>query len=76
MDISAFSRQNKVTKMCPKYILTCYYILNTDKSNNIQNYQVYTVYANMNMASTRIVCSIYLPFHQNLYNNKMKNGEK
>ena len=25
MDISAFSGQNKVTKMCPKYLLTCYY---------------------------------------------------
>ena len=25
MDISAFSGQNKVTKMCPKYLLTHYY---------------------------------------------------
>ena len=25
VDISAFSGQNKVTKMCPKYILTRYY---------------------------------------------------
>ena len=28
-------------------------------SNNIQYYQVYTVYANTNMAGTRIVCPIY-----------------
>ena len=39
-------------------------VLNTDKidlanSNNIQYYQVYTVYANTNMAGTRIVCPIY-----------------
>ena len=28
-------------------------------SNNIQNYQVYAVYAKMNMTSTRVVCPIY-----------------
>ena len=28
-------------------------------SNNIQYYQVYTKYANTNMAGTRIVCPIY-----------------
>ena len=28
-------------------------------SNNIQNYQVYAVYAKMNMAGTRVVCPIY-----------------
>ena len=38
---------------------------NTDKkdlanSNNMQYYQVYTVYANTNMAGTRIVCPIYM----------------
>ena len=29
-------------------------------SNNIQYYQVYTKYANMNMAGTLIVCLIYM----------------
>ena len=29
------------------------------KSNNIQNYQVYTVCVNTNMAGSRIVCPIY-----------------
>ena len=29
-------------------------------SNNIHYYQVYTVYANTNMAGTRIVCTIYM----------------
>ena len=31
-----------------------------EKSKNIQNYQVYTVYANTNMAGTRSVCPIYM----------------
>ena len=70
VDISAFSGQNKVTKMCPKYLLTSYHkwssqyqiLIKNDlaNSNSIQYYQVYTVYANMNMASTRIVCPIYM----------------
>ena len=30
MDISAFSGKSKVTKMCPKYLLTRYYKWNTD----------------------------------------------
>ena len=57
MDISAFSGQNKVTT----YLLTRYTIPNTDKSNNIQTYQVYTMYMNTNMDSRpiRIVCPIY-----------------
>ena len=69
VDISAFSGQNKVTKMCPKYLLTHYYIwssqyqilIKIDLANShiIQYYQVYTVYANMNMAGTRIVCPTY-----------------
>ena len=29
-------------------------------SNNLQYYQVYTKYANTNMAGTRIVCPIYM----------------
>ena len=58
-----------VTKMCPKYLLTRYYkclsqyqmLIKIDlaNSNNIQYYQVYTVYANTNMAGTRIACPIY-----------------
>ena len=63
MDISAFSGQNKVTQTHQKYLLTCLLqmtvsVPNTDKyldlakSNNIQNFQVYTVYENTNMAGT------------------------
>ena len=69
MDISAFSGQNKVTKMCPKYPLiliindrlsTKHLKIDLVNSNNTQwYYQVYTVYANTNMAGTRIVCQIY-----------------
>ena len=70
MGISAFSGQNKVTQMCPKisfdpllYMIVS--VSNTDKkkglanSNNIHVNQAYTVYANTNMAGTRIVCPIY-----------------
>ena len=32
---------------------------NTDNSNNIQYYQVYTVYAKTNMAGSQIVCPEY-----------------
>ena len=72
MDISAFAGLNKVTKMCPKYLLTRYYIwpsqyqilIKNDMviSNNKQYYQVYNVYANTNMAGTRIVCPIYMVY--------------
>ena len=69
VDISAFSGQNKVIEMCPKYLLTRYYKWSSQyqtlikivlaNSNNIQwYYQVKTVYANTNMAGTRIVCPI------------------
>ena len=67
MDISAFSEQNKVTKMCPKYLLTRYYKCSSqyqiliNRSGEIKlytNFQVYSVYANMNMTSTWIVCPI------------------
>ena len=34
-------------------------LIDLAKSNNIQNFQVYTVYANTNMAGTQIVCPIY-----------------
>ena len=64
-----FLEKNKVTKMCPKYLLTRYYkwssqyqiLIKIDlaNSNNIQHYQVYNVYANPNMAGTRIACPIY-----------------
>ena len=70
VDISAFSGQNKVTKMCPKYLLTRYYkwssqyqiLINrsSELKHYIQNNQVYTVYANTDMASTQIVCPIYM----------------
>ena len=59
MDISAHSGQNKVTKMCPKYLLTIVSVPNLAKSNNTQNYQVYIVYAITNMAGTLIVYPIY-----------------
>ena len=69
VDIYVFSGQNKVTKMCPKYLLTRYYKwsskyqilikIDLENSNNTQYYQVYTVYGNMNMANARIVCPIY-----------------
>ena len=55
--------------MCPKYQLTRFYKSSSQyqtliknrlaNSNNMQYYQVYTVYANTNMAGTRIVCPIY-----------------
>ena len=72
MDISAFSGQHKVTKMCPKYLLTRHYkrsshhqilihmYIDLAKSNNIQNHQVYTVYANTTMTGTWITCPIYM----------------
>ena len=69
LGLLTFSGQNKVTKMCSKYLLTRYYKLSSQyqtlikidlaNSNSIQYYQVYIVYANMNMAGTRIVCQIY-----------------
>ena len=59
----------KVTKMCPKYLLTRYYkwssqyqtLIKIDLaiSLHIQYYQAYTVYANTNMAGTWIVCPIF-----------------
>ena len=61
MDISAFSWQNKVTEKCPNYLHVLMIVLvpNADlaNSNNIQNYQIYTMYTNM--AGTRIVCPTY-----------------
>ena len=36
------------------------YTVDLAKLNNIQNYQVYTEYANTNIAGTRIVCPIYM----------------
>ena len=60
MYISAFSGQNKVTKMCLKYLLTpCCNDPLSSLLNNIQNYHVYTMYVNMNMVCTRIVCAMY-----------------
>ena len=65
MDISSFSWQKKVTKMCPKYLLTPHQNLwssqnqiqinRTGDINNVHNFEVFT---NTNMAVTRIVCPI------------------
>ena len=66
MRTSAFSGQSKVTKMCLKYLLAHYYICSSqykkliNRSVEIKQYtKVYTVYANTNMAGTRILCPIY-----------------
>ena len=62
-----FSWQIKVTKMCPKYLLTLhlnwlsqYQILinRTGDINNVNNFEVFTLKTNTHMADTRIVCPI------------------
>ena len=58
-----------VTKMCPKYLLTLYQnftskyqrhvqINRSRDINNVQHFEVFTLYASTNMADTRIVCPI------------------
>ena len=68
MDTTRFTWQKRVTKMCPKYLLTLHqnwlsqyqiHINRIGDINNVQKLEVFTLYAKTNISDTRnISCSI------------------